>query len=210
MRILIVGAGVAGLTVTALLQRQGHSLFLIDQRSPEADLGYAIGLWPQGSRVLHALDIHDAFVAESEPMLRYSLRDNRNHLNRAYRHAASGIAWNMPTHVEWLQHKLLSLIPLILALYAFHRPAIGHGDWGIYTTGGLAVVGAFGLLSHQHLDHPGLNVVNIQHRFFAATCLLIAFSLLQEARGRWVGNSKKLIFPTLLILLSLQLVWYTE
>ena len=119
-------------------------------------------------------------------------------------------SWTMPTHVEWLQHKLLSLIPFILAPYAFHRPAIGHGNWGVYVAGGLAVIGAFGLLSHQHLDHPGLDVVNMQHRFFAGTCLLIAFSLLQEARGRWVGNSKKLIFPTLLILLSLQLVWYTE
>ena len=119
-------------------------------------------------------------------------------------------SWTMPTHPEWLQHKLLSFIPLLLALYAFLRHAMEQ-DYGTpYVAVGLAVIGAVGLLSHQHLDHPGLDIVNIQHRFFAGTCLLIAFSLLQEARGRWIGNNKKLIFPTLLILLSLQLVWYTE
>ena len=105
----------------------------------------------------------------------------------------------------------LSLIPLLLALYAFRRRhAVGQDNGGSYVAVGLAIIGAVVLLSHQHPNHPGLDVVNIQHRFFAGTCLLIAFSLLQEARGRWVGNNKRLIFPTLLILLSLQLTWYTE
>ncbi len=120
-------------------------------------------------------------------------------------------SWTMPTAVEWLQHKLLSLIPLLLALRAFRGyHLIGQNNGTSYVAGGLAIIGAIGLLSHQHLDHPGMDVVNIQHRFFAGTCLLIAFSLLQEARGRWIGTNKQLIFPTLLILLSLQLVWYTE
>ncbi|HKP01549.1 MAG TPA: hypothetical protein VJU02_07950 [Nitrospiraceae bacterium] len=120
-------------------------------------------------------------------------------------------SWTMPTYAEWLQHKLLSLIPLLLAPYAFRgRPTMGQDNGGSYVAAGLVIIGAVGLLSHQHLDHPGLDAVNIQHRFFAGTCLLIAFSLLQEARRRWIGNTKKLIFPTLLILLSLQLVCYTE
>lgn len=120
-------------------------------------------------------------------------------------------SWIMPTYTEWLQHKLLSLIPLLLALYAFRgRPTMGQDNGGSYAAAGLAIIGAVGLLSHQHLDHPGLDTVNIQHRFFAGTSLLIAFSLLQEARGRWIRNTKRLIFPTLLILFSLQLVYYTE
>ncbi|OQW31220.1 MAG: hypothetical protein A4E19_20545 [Nitrospira sp. SG-bin1] len=120
-------------------------------------------------------------------------------------------SWTMPTSVEWLQHKLLSLIPLLLALHAFRgRHMMGQNNAASYVAGGLAIIGAVGLLSHQHLDHPGLDVVNVQHRFFAGTCLLIALSLFKEARGRWVGTNKRLIFPTLLILLSLQLVWYTE
>ena len=120
------------------------------------------------------------------------------------------VSWTMPTHLEWFQHKLLSLIPLMLALYTFRGPAMKHGTWGSSITVGLAVAGAIGLLSHQHADHPGQNIVDLQHRFFAGTCLLVAFSLLQEARGRWMGNRKQFIFPALLIVLALQLAWYTE
>lgn len=120
------------------------------------------------------------------------------------------VSWTMPTSVEWVQHKLMSLIPLMLALYTFRGPAMKHGTWGSSITVGLAVAGAIGLLSHQHADHPGQNIVDLQHRFFAGTCLLVAFSLLQEARGRWMGNRKQFIFPALLIVLALQLAWYTE
>lgn len=84
MRILIVGAGVAGLTVAGLLLRQDHELCLVDRQPEGVDLGYALSLWPQGSRVLHAVGSYDRFKAESEPMLRYSLRDSRNRLIGSY------------------------------------------------------------------------------------------------------------------------------
>jgi 2-polyprenyl-6-methoxyphenol hydroxylase-like FAD-dependent oxidoreductase len=71
MRILIVGAGVAGLTLAALLRRQGTTAVVVDRRGPGDDLGYALALWPHGTRVFHGLGIHDAFVARSEPMRRY-------------------------------------------------------------------------------------------------------------------------------------------
>ena len=80
MRVLIVGAGVAGLTLAALLRRQGGSPVVIDRRSAGAELGFGLALWPHGSRVLHALGVHDAFVARSEPMLRYVARDGRGGL----------------------------------------------------------------------------------------------------------------------------------
>lgn len=119
-------------------------------------------------------------------------------------------SWIMPARLEWLQHKVLSLIPLALALYTFRGPAMKQGRWGSAITVGLAVFGGVGLLSHQHVDHPDQNIVDLQHRFFAGTSLLMAFSLLQEARGRWRGNRKQFIFPALLIVLALQLAWYTE
>ena len=84
MRILIVGAGVAGLTLAGLLHRQGHALCIVDRQSEDADLGYALSLWPQGSRVLHAVGSYDRFKAESEPMLSYSLRDSRGRLIGSY------------------------------------------------------------------------------------------------------------------------------
>lgn len=84
MRILIVGAGVAGLTLAGLLHRQGHGLCLVDRQPEGADLGYALSLWPQGSRVLHAVGSYDRFKTESEPMSRYSLRDSRGRLIGSY------------------------------------------------------------------------------------------------------------------------------
>lgn len=68
------------MTLAALLRRQGKAPVVIDRRPDDADLGYALALWPHGSRVLHALGVHEAFVAESEPMLRYTLRDGRGRL----------------------------------------------------------------------------------------------------------------------------------
>jgi FAD-dependent urate hydroxylase len=75
MRTLIVGAGIAGLTLAGLLSRQGQSPVIIDRRPEGADAGYGLALWPHGSRVFHALGVHDEFVAQSEPMREYVARD---------------------------------------------------------------------------------------------------------------------------------------
>ena len=74
MRTLIVGAGIAGLTLAGLLARQGKSPVVIDRRPDGAGLGYALALWPHGSRVFHALGVHEEFVAASEPMRTYVAR----------------------------------------------------------------------------------------------------------------------------------------
>ena len=84
MRVLIVGAGVAGLTLAALLARQDRDVVLIDKRPDDASLGYAIALWPQGTRVLHAIGAHQAFVQRSAPMRRYRLQDGSGRLIGSY------------------------------------------------------------------------------------------------------------------------------
>ena len=57
MRILIVGAGIGGLTLAALLRRWGVQPDIID-RAPSFDhAGYMLGLYPLGSRVLHGLHV---------------------------------------------------------------------------------------------------------------------------------------------------------
>ncbi|HET6562117.1 MAG TPA: NAD(P)/FAD-dependent oxidoreductase [Marmoricola sp.] len=79
MRTLISGAGISGLALANLLQRQGHSPVVIDRRAPDADDGYGLALWPHGTRVFHALGIHDEFVARSEPMGSYVARSGSGH-----------------------------------------------------------------------------------------------------------------------------------
>src|SRR5699024_1791315 len=80
MRILIVGGGIAGLTLAALLEKQGQTPVGVEQRPEEDNLGYGLALWPHGSRIFHGLGVHDAFVAESEPMLRYTAKNSRGRI----------------------------------------------------------------------------------------------------------------------------------
>ena len=80
MRTLIVGAGIGGLTLAGLLARQGDAPVVIDRRDPDADLGYGLALWPHGTRVFHALGMHDEFVAASAPMSGYVARDGSGKL----------------------------------------------------------------------------------------------------------------------------------
>jgi len=119
-------------------------------------------------------------------------------------------SFTMPTSGEWLQHKVLSFIPAFFGLYVI----LGRGpstipDKSNYGLALAGVLGAIGLLSHQHINHPGMDVVNLQHRLFALTALLIAVSLVQEIRsGKWKG--KTVCYPFALLLLGLQLTFYTE
>jgi hypothetical protein len=46
----------------------------LDRRSGDGDAGYGLALWPHGTRIFHALGIHDEFVERSETMGRYAAR----------------------------------------------------------------------------------------------------------------------------------------
>jgi 2-polyprenyl-6-methoxyphenol hydroxylase-like FAD-dependent oxidoreductase len=80
MRILIAGAGIAGLTLATLLHRQGHEVVVVEQRPRAGDTGYALALWPHGTRVLHAVGVYDEVVERSVAMQRYTARDERGRL----------------------------------------------------------------------------------------------------------------------------------
>jgi FAD-dependent urate hydroxylase len=65
MRVLIVGAGIAGLTLSAPLRQKGIRARLVDRAADFNTAGYMLALFPMGNRVLHGLD---AFLDASEPM----------------------------------------------------------------------------------------------------------------------------------------------
>jgi 2-polyprenyl-6-methoxyphenol hydroxylase-like FAD-dependent oxidoreductase len=73
MRILIVGAGIAGLTLAALLRQKGHEPLIVDRAPDFSHQGYMLALYPLGNRVLHGLGAFDEFVRRSEPMDTYTL-----------------------------------------------------------------------------------------------------------------------------------------
>jgi 2-polyprenyl-6-methoxyphenol hydroxylase-like FAD-dependent oxidoreductase len=68
MRVLVVGAGIAGLTLSALLRQKGITPLLVDRAPDFSAAGYMLGLFPMGNRVLHGLGAFAAFLAKSEPM----------------------------------------------------------------------------------------------------------------------------------------------
>jgi 2-polyprenyl-6-methoxyphenol hydroxylase-like FAD-dependent oxidoreductase len=84
MRVLIVGAGIGGLTLAALLRRWNIIPDVID-RAPNFDhAGYMLGLYPLGSRILHGLGAFEAFVATSEPMDYYALANGKGEVIHRY------------------------------------------------------------------------------------------------------------------------------
>lgn len=80
MRILIVGAGIGGMTLAALLKQRGLQPTLIE-RAPNFDhAGYMLGLWPLGYRVLHGLGLYERFASECIECKQYEVRDNHGEL----------------------------------------------------------------------------------------------------------------------------------
>ena len=73
MRILIAGAGIAGLTLAALLRQRGEKPEIVEQRTEIATHDYMLGISPLGSRVLYGLQLMDAFLEKSVASDHYAM-----------------------------------------------------------------------------------------------------------------------------------------
>jgi hypothetical protein len=119
-------------------------------------------------------------------------------------------SFSMPTASEWMQHKVLSLIPLALGTWTFVSRRVPMSAPVSYAVGGLLALGGAGLLVHQHADHLGMDIVNLQHRLMAMTALFIAGGSIADGLGHLAWKSKPYLVPSGLIMLGLQLVVYVE
>lgn len=84
--ILIVGAGVAGLTCAALLEKQGCRSTIVERQSRQHfnDRGYMLGLLPLGGRVLNQLDLRSDYYSHSVEMDQYEIHAEDGRLIQRY------------------------------------------------------------------------------------------------------------------------------
>lgn len=83
LRVLIVGAGVAGLTLAQLLRAQGlHPVLL--ERTTAADEGYMLGLLPLVDSAVSRIGVQRAYRERSVPMRRYQVRGRHGQVLREY------------------------------------------------------------------------------------------------------------------------------
>jgi len=121
----------------------------------------------------------------------------------------------IPTTSEWVQHKILSMIPMFMGLYVMKGSSdagrkVVAGIWNWIAVGS-ACFGGIALLVHMHLDHPEeMDVVNSQHRLFAINSLFIAASLVLDMTDRVRWKFKPYLLPIGLLLLGYQLFIYVE
>jgi hypothetical protein len=119
-------------------------------------------------------------------------------------------SFGMPTASEWIQHKVLSFIPMLLGIYSISTRRLPPAISWTYWAAGAALCGGIGLIVHQHADHPDFDIVNLQHRIFALTAFFIAGGLLVERWETITWKSKPYFMPLGIVLLGLQLALYVE
>ncbi len=84
LRVLCVGAGVAGATFAALMRQRGNPIALIERGGAEDDGGYMLGLMPLGGRVLNGLGLSAEYEATSVPMRTYELFNRHGRSPKRY------------------------------------------------------------------------------------------------------------------------------
>ena len=88
MRILIVGGGVAGLTLAALLHQRGVAPTVVEKVEAYSGAGYVLSLYPLGNRVLHGLGLFRQFEEASVQLAKYIVHNSKGQRLKAFDVAA--------------------------------------------------------------------------------------------------------------------------
>jgi 2-polyprenyl-6-methoxyphenol hydroxylase-like FAD-dependent oxidoreductase len=82
LRVLIVGAGIAGVTAAQMLRRDGRHPTLIERNKDQGHPGYMLALLPMVDQALDDLDVHDQYRRSSTLLARYGLHTHTGRLLR--------------------------------------------------------------------------------------------------------------------------------
>ncbi|MFD5224007.1 FAD-dependent oxidoreductase [Microbacterium sp. NPDC058342] len=82
LRVLIVGAGIAGITLAQLLRRDGLHPVLVDRMPVMEHPGYMLALMPTVDQAFVDLGVHTEYRDAGTPMARYAFRSHRGRLLR--------------------------------------------------------------------------------------------------------------------------------
>jgi len=82
LKVLVVGAGVAGTALTQLLRSQGLHPLLIERTGPDSSPGYMLGLMPMVDPVIDELGVRPTYLDRSTALARFRFRSHTGRLVR--------------------------------------------------------------------------------------------------------------------------------
>lgn len=100
LEVLIVGGGIAGLTLAGLLEQRGFSPDVVEQADGYGGIGYGLGLWPAGSNILKGLGAYEAFRSHADPLDTYTLLTGAGDLLHSYDLSALAEEYGRP-YIIW-------------------------------------------------------------------------------------------------------------
>lgn len=84
MRVLIVGGGIAGLTLAGLLQQCGFQPVVVEKSPNYGEAGYVLGLFPAGSRIFKGLGLYPRLEDAGVELARYEVANAQGECLHVY------------------------------------------------------------------------------------------------------------------------------
>lgn len=155
LRVLVVGAGVGGISVARGLLKDGHEVTVFERRPKPRAVGGAVTIWPNGATVLRQLDVDMA--GAGQPLSTVRILTSTGRRVATFDVGAVGVRLGAPVRMiprRVLLERLLEGFPADRIRCGSHAVAVADGGNGVrveFSDGSWAegdlVIGADGLHS---------------------------------------------------------------